>query len=480
MRRTTRYDAEDVQSLLALIRRVQATHTLEETLRAIVDGVVSGLGFGAAAINLRRPDGSYRIEAVAGDEPGLQDLLGVQVQKGFFEAQFALGERWGELIFVSHDRGIEMDAPHTWVPDLDVLDDGDAWHPLDALFVPLRSPNGEMFGVLSVDLPPAQRHPDPVRRDMLEMFAEQAGIAVERVRQSERLVRSESDFRLAFEGAVNGIMLAQLAPGLPARGAKVNSAFCHLFGYTAEEIQELAYADFLHPDDPSQLSGEQAFALLQTNRGGHEVERMLRRKDGTGFWASVKTSLVEDRPDAFDAFYAITTVEDISDRRSAELQLRERVGHDALTGVLNRHELAERLRRQGASINAAGRSGALLFCDIDHFKNVNDSFGHTIGDEVLVEVATRIADNLREGDSIIRVGGDEFLLLVLDVSLRQAHELADRIAAAVYKPIHVEDQEVRIRLTVGVATRDRGQDDADALVRAADRAMYRRKSQPTI
>src|SRR5688500_2252934 len=138
-----------------------AGRSLAETLQAVVDGVVDGLGFGIAVLNLRQPDGKFEVIAVAGSPDAREALLGTISAADIFDAEFAIADSWGALRCVPHERLPEGEVVG-WVPEIPVSSDPDAWHPLDALFAPLKSPNGELVGMLSVDLPEDQRRPGPI------------------------------------------------------------------------------------------------------------------------------------------------------------------------------------------------------------------------------------------------------------------------------------------------------------------------------
>ena len=149
-----------VRRLYEVSARMGAGRSLSETLQAVVDGVVDGLGFGIAVLNLRQPDGKFEVIAVAGSPEAREALLGTISAADIFDAEFEIADKWGGLRFVPHERLPEGEVIG-WVPDVPVSTEPDAWHPLDALFAPLHSPDGELVGMLSVDLPEDQRRPGP-------------------------------------------------------------------------------------------------------------------------------------------------------------------------------------------------------------------------------------------------------------------------------------------------------------------------------
>jgi diguanylate cyclase (GGDEF)-like protein/PAS domain S-box-containing protein len=168
---------------------------------------------------------------------------------------------------------------------------------------------------------------------------------------------------------------------------------------------------------------------------------------------------------------------DISDAKLFEERLRHQATHDDLTGLPNRILLMDRLEMALARTARLETGVAVLFCDVDRFKVVNDSLGHTIGDELLKEVAVRLAASVRPGDTVARFGGDEFVLLCADLtSPRDAVVLSERVQAAVREPIEAGDTELVVTLSIGIAYDERGVSQPNALVRDADAAMYRAKS----
>jgi diguanylate cyclase (GGDEF)-like protein/PAS domain S-box-containing protein len=168
---------------------------------------------------------------------------------------------------------------------------------------------------------------------------------------------------------------------------------------------------------------------------------------------------------------------DISESKLFEERLRHQATHDGLTGLPNRVLLMDRLEMALARTARLETGVAVLFCDVDRFKVVNDSLGHALGDDLLQEVGLRLAASVRPGDTVARFGGDEFVLLCSDLSSpRDAVVLSERVQASVREPITVGDAELVVTLSIGIAYDERGISQPNALVRDADAAMYRAKS----
>lgn len=453
-----------------LIGKVNGCRSLMDTLRAVVDGVVEAVGFDVAAISYVHVDGTFEVLAVAGSATAGEELLGRRQPADAYEAEFALADEWGDLRFVPHER-LPNGQGEGWVPDLEPLDVPDAWHPQDALFVPLYSPSDDLVGMLSVDLPHDRRRPGRLQQQMLEMFAAQAGIAIDNARLTERLQASEEAFRLAFEGAGNGMALLTLSAPDRGRYIRVNPALCTMVGRTQEEMLASHFVDITHPEDR-----DRDIAAMRSVAAGamdvYHVEKRYIHSDGHTVWVAATSSVVQDADGG--AHYLIVQIEEIGHRRAVREELTHRAGHDDLTGLPNRRTLLERLTGAVAAAGVSGRSGALLFCDLDGFKDINDSHGHSVGDRVLVVVAQRLVGASRQSHTVARLGGDEFVVLAENMAYAATQELADRLRRSVAEPIVVEGVVVRLTVSIGCASIDE-HCDADAIMSTADGEMYQQK-----
>jgi diguanylate cyclase (GGDEF)-like protein/PAS domain S-box-containing protein len=170
-------------------------------------------------------------------------------------------------------------------------------------------------------------------------------------------------------------------------------------------------------------------------------------------------------------------VEDISERKRAEAHIEHLAHHDALTGLTNRHRFGECLDLAIASAAQANRSVGLLFLDLDDFKTVNDTLGHSVGDALLVKIAQRLGQCVRQSDQIARIGGDEFLILLNNLSEPKAcARVAEKIIAAVSQPLELGERHFSITVSIGIAVWPTDGDNAEALSRSADLAMYHAKN----
>src|SRR3712207_5681708 len=175
-----------LRSLHDLITTVHAVQDLEEVLQTVASGVVDVLGFQVAVISCLDPQGDLVVLAAAGDDDACRTMRGNRAPLQEFVDEFELADKWGTLRFLPHDR-LPEDASTGWVPDFQPRDSPDAWHPLDTLYALLHGPTGEFLGVLNVDLPVDGRRPGPLSRQLLEMYAVQAGLAVHHAQERSRL-----------------------------------------------------------------------------------------------------------------------------------------------------------------------------------------------------------------------------------------------------------------------------------------------------
>jgi diguanylate cyclase (GGDEF)-like protein/PAS domain S-box-containing protein len=482
--------AEDrnlVAVLSGLGARIHAGLRLADTLDAIAAAVVEFTGFQVAVVNLRRPDGSFEVVAVAGSEDAARSLLGTSMPKEEVFVEMSRSDEWGSLRFVPHQRA-SNNLSSTWVPDIEISDDPNAWHPLDLLFAQLTAPGGELVGLISVDLPESRMLPDATQRELLEALALQAGVAITSVRLTEqlhdereylqreqaRLAASEAAFRFSFDGSATGMALVGLNHADLGRFQRANEAFGRVLGYDNDELLLHPIDALVSPDDVSDLSA----ALRRSAEGSltdFRMECRFIRADASAAWVSL-TATVIDPGDEVSRFLLIHA-EDVSDRRQREADLEHQASHDPLTGLPNRRLLLQRLDAAVSRAHRQGRTTTLLFCDLDGFKSVNDQRGHLVGDAVLQETAARLNDQVRSRDTVARLGGDEFVILAEDLSIDGSDQLCRRIAEAFAQPFNAIG--LPLGLSIGLETISETSPSALAVLQAADQEMYRNKMRGT-
>ncbi len=239
---------------------------------------------------------------------------------------------------------------------------------------------------------------------------------------------------------------------------------CELVGTSPFDL--IADEDRLHVEDAHRRAVEQEPAATAAFRS--------RRSDGAPRW--LETTFRAVRDGAGDVIELVSVTRDISERKQAELELSHAALHDILTGLPNRALFHDRLSL--ALLRAQRRPGAIgvLFCDVDRFKVINDSFGHEAGDRLLVDVAARMSSALRPSDTVARFGGDEFTILCEDIADDvEAATIAQRLVDAFAEPFVLDDVEVFLNVSVGIAIAADAADASEDLIRDADSAMYRAK-----
>ncbi|MBT3154431.1 diguanylate cyclase [Streptomyces sp. CHD11] len=532
---------------------MNTARSLADTLQTVADGVVEALGYELAAVNLVRPDGDLVVAALAGNTAAEALITGRAGSRESWDRRLAMGERWGDLVFIPHTEGwvLDDDDVPQWYTDGPAPRFDDEWHPSDRLFAPMYAPgpqgggtSGELVGVLSVDRPRNGRRPGAWGREALQMYAFQAAIAISNARlranMQRALVRlerdqqalraSEESFRQAFEYAPSGMAIAEMGGDQHGRILRTNDALCRLLGRPASAMRRYSFSDLVHPEDIG--------TLLRTSAEGGRAELRLGRRDGTFVWVSLRNSVVADAADG--PRFLLTHVEDIEERKRRELQLAHRASHDSLTGLPNsaelRARLSSRLCRQppqgglpsdvdsmepfesfdshdaahgppvfdrghdfdfppgaegydnfdrhvhmiapAAEFDDGTKGLAVLFCDLDGFKSINDRFGHNAGDAVLIEVARRLGNGVRDGDTVARLGGDEFVILADGLGRADAQDLAVRLRNEIIQPIRAEGRAVRVGASFGIGWAHCGM-TADEVLKSADERMYiEKRSRP--
>ena len=279
--------------------------------------------------------------------------------------------------------------------------------------------------------------------------------------------------RLSFDRAPVGMTVARLDPGHEGEILLVNDAFARLLGSTSEDLVGRRGPDFTVPED--RAGDVEALAdLVAGRRGSAQREKRMRRSDGTVVWvrSTITSVLREDQPALL-----LAHVEDLTDRRAVEDELARRALYDGLTGLPNRVLLVDELELAERRAEPGLDPLAVLYLDLDRFKDVNDTLGHAAGDEVLREVATRLrVVTAAEPSSLAaRLSGDEFVVVARVADERAAHDLAARIVAALGEPMTVADRAVVARPSIGIALAGPERTGAEALLHRADAAMYHAK-----
>jgi diguanylate cyclase (GGDEF)-like protein/PAS domain S-box-containing protein len=294
--------------------------------------------------------------------------------------------------------------------------------------------------------------------------------ATYRLEMNEEILRLRSQ---ALEASANGIMISEfLPPKLTI--SYVNPAFERMTGYTRKEILGKD-ASFLLGKDTEQLGMEEITAALRTKKEAN-VTLKNYRKDGSMFWSDIALAPMRNKMDVVTHFVSI--INDITERIQHSEQLERQNNQDALTGLASRTLLKDRTNLAIEFAVRQNRSVAVLFIDIDNFKRINESLGHAIGDVLLQRVATRLSEYVRDRDTLGRLGGDDFVLVLSDLARAEDVSLiAGKIAAAFEQPFVIENRDFLLTVSMGVSLHPQDGNNFDTLLRNADAAKYRAKDE---
>ncbi|MCC7703124.1 EAL domain-containing protein [Janthinobacterium sp. GW460P] len=283
-----------------------------------------------------------------------------------------------------------------------------------------------------------------------------------RIRLDEDLRR----FRLAMDATADAIFLVDRA-GMCF--VDVNQTACRMLGFEREDF--LRVGPGRAHEGESQLE-ELYNKLLAGDQGGPMTELQLQRKDGSPLSVEVQRRTLRSG----QSWILVAVARDITERKDAEQRLMKLAHFDTLTGLPNRSQFYASLTHSLSQAAEHQWAVAVLFMDIDRFKNINDTLGHTIGDDLLRQFSSRLVDCLRVRDTIGRFGGDEFAtILLLPEGAQHAVGVVDKIREAMRKPFDLQGHEVTVTVSIGISVFPEDALDADTLIQYADTAMYRAK-----
>lgn len=318
------------------------------------------------------------------------------------------------------------------------------------------------------------RTPQPLPPELLDVMTQvgvQLGRVFERETARQALLASEWRNRQIIDSAGDAFI------GMDSKGMITawNRAAEVIFGWSQAEAVGQSVGETIVPDqhrDAHQRGLERFLAHGKAKVLGQRLELPALHRDGRQFPIEITLwSLQEHENWSFFAF-----AHDISARKEAEQALEYRALHDALTGLPNRSLILDRLQMYLSRRGEAPTSVAVLFIDLDHFKRINDSFGHDAGDLVLITVAQRLQLVMRSSDTVARLAGDEFVIICPDIaSHRDATVIAQRLLAELTLAIQLEEDSVFVSASIGIAMAEPGW-DAEKLIGSADIAMYEAKS----
>jgi diguanylate cyclase (GGDEF)-like protein len=517
--------ATSLRSLLEITGAVRSGEDVGRVLSSVATVLAETLGFETVVLNVYRPEwDDFYVATVHGDEAVTEALLGSVYDWDSWTPLLRPRFLRGGAYFIPNDAfDWSQHVGSRFVPTGEPAVGGpDGWHPNDELFVPLERSDGQILGIMSFGDPIDGRRPDDEQLSVAVALATHAAIALETAQERERLERHQAGLEqllrvssqlpqtmstdamltsvceaireaLDFDKVL--IQLLEPEGGLlqPAAAAGWDED-----AVAATAVLELSLISrlfdprfevagcYLVPREeaeprvgPSQL----VYQSVMNGRGPHAWDHhwlVVPLLDATGsvrgvLWADEPRSRLLPKEHVLQALRVFAN--HAMEALAAATQLAETrflADHDPLTRLLNRralmHELGETAEEPG------GRSLALVFLDVDNFKEINDGHGHSTGDRVLARFATLLAELVRSDDRAYRVGGDEFALLLQGATQEEARDVVARIVTAIETNI---DPLVRtLSASFGIATGN-GRDDPQELLRIADEAMYQAKRSGT-
>jgi diguanylate cyclase (GGDEF)-like protein/PAS domain S-box-containing protein len=312
--------------------------------------------------------------------------------------------------------------------------------------IPLRGPDGQITGVLGT-------YEDITEPKRLE----------------EALRDSEQRFRVATQNAPIGLGLLDFN----GHWLQVNPALCQMLGYSEEEMLALNFRDVTFAEDLD-IGVSAVQSLARGEADTFRVEKRHVHRSGRLLHVQIHAALVRDR--AGKPQYYLGQVVDLTERKEMEARLHEMAHYDTLTGLPNRRLFRDRLQQAVSRCRRNEKLSALMYLDIDHFKQINDRLGHATGDAVLVAFAGRLKAAVRETDTVGRLGGDEFTVIAEGLPDAQAaFGIADKILTRLQDEVSLGQRRFHIATSIGICFFDGRESNIDVLLRQADSALYAAK-----
>ena len=330
---------------------------------------------------------------------------------------------------------------------------------------------GKLWGSLTfIDASAARRKWNWAETDALETLAGLIGVAIIRA----RYVKDLADANMIVQNSPTILYRLRGEPSLPLAYISPNIS---KFGHDPAELKATGnWAELLiDPDDQAKF-GEAMTKALQKGSTGGSIEFRLRTGDDTRRMVENRYTPVRDKLGRLVEIEGI--IIDITERKIAEEKIALLARTDGLTGLANRATFVDRLRQAFSATKRGANPFAVLYMDVDHFKDVNDTLGHPVGDLLLKEVSERLKANTRENDIVARLGGDEFAILQTEMDdPARAGELATKLLHALAEPYALHGSDVHVTASIGIAPFVPETREPDAILAQADLALYRAKEQ---
>jgi diguanylate cyclase (GGDEF)-like protein/PAS domain S-box-containing protein len=339
--------------------------------------------------------------------------------------------------------------------------------------IPLRTREDFAIGTFCI----MDQKPRPFTKDKLEILrvlANQAMKLLELRSERIKLRESEQRWKFALEGAGDGVWDWNIETG----DTVFSKQWKMMLGYTEAEIDN-SYASWqalVHPDDKKNLL-TQLNNYLEQKIDAYQVEHRLLTKRGDWKWVLTR-GMVVARDSKGMPSRMVGTHTDISAHKSNEEVIWKQANFDSLTGLPNRRMFFDRLKEEIKRSSRYNKKFALLFIDLDGFKQVNDTQGHAAGDKLLKSVSSRIAETIRQTDTLARLGGDEFTAILSGVDdIKQVAAISDKLLERLSGPFRIGKTMTCISASIGISIYPNDGQDADSLMNLADTEMYRAKEQ---
>jgi diguanylate cyclase (GGDEF)-like protein/PAS domain S-box-containing protein len=378
---------------------------------------------------------------------------------------------------------IATDQPF-WLQDFQTNPVATLWHASAsefswkaAAFLPLHS-EGKVVACLSLYASEEHAFDPDTQRLLIDMvtnidFAlDRFVVQQERTQYQQSLLASEQRARLVMENALDAIINMDTAGNI----IEWNRAAERIFGHPRSEVVGRCLGEVIVPPAYREAHDQGLKRLQQSGESrllGRAIEISAIRRDGREF--PVELTIIEIERSG-ERYYS-AFLRDITRRKEFEARIRFLADYDALTGLPNRNLLNERVNVEIEQAWANDSQFALMFLDLDHFKDVNDSLGHRYGDSLLVELTKRFQNLVRPQDTICRLGGDEFVFLLAGAGHDVAKEVVERLLKAIEEPLMIDQYQLSITASVGIAIYPDDGLDIESLQRNADVAMYRTKKE---
>ena len=474
-----------LRGLLELSRLMRRQPSLSEVLDAVARTVSQVLGFATVAINTYHPEtDEYEVAIVRGSARARRLLLGEITPASAWDTLLDPQFLHHGVYFIPEGTMAYDDPEVTWYRPEGPLaavagddgDDDDRWRVDDALFAPLDGWGGRLYGVISVDEPETGRRPDDQAMEVLGALAVHAALAIESASQLHELESALARNRAVIASTLDCVVAIDSS----GRIIEFNPAAERTFGHRSAEALGQDVVDLLVPPenrDEHRSYIRRVLAPGDSRLLGRRVETAALCADGSRLPVELTMALVRSGDDDAPVFYGF--LRDITERRRGEEQLAYLAYHDPLTGLPNRALVEEQLDLALARARRSGGSAALMFVDLDDFKEVNDRLGHAAGDQLLAAVSARLRAVLRDSDMLARHGGDEFLVVLADLTgdpTPAAENVGGKLIDALREPFVVAGTEVRTGTSIGISLYPDDAADTETLLRHADVAMYRAKT----